>query len=157
MEQQEYTDSDKNNMFKIRKTFLKMLEDRGYFISPEEKEKTLETWKENFRKENLGFLTSKKNNKSDYVYVEFSSSPKLGVSDISNFAERLHSQGVRSGIIIVKGTITSLAKTKLQDLEDLLHLEYFEEKELLVNITEHELVPKHYPLSEEEKKELLKK
>jgi DNA-directed RNA polymerases I, II, and III subunit RPABC1 len=42
-------------------------------------------------------------------------------------------------------------------LEELLHLEYFQEKELLVNITEHELVPKHYPLSDEEKRELLKK
>lgn len=39
--------------------------------------------------------------------------------------------------------------------QDKVHLEYFEEKELIVNITEHELVPKHHPLSEEEKKQLL--
>lgn len=38
-----------------------------------------------------------------------------------------------------------------------LHMEYFEEKELQVNITEHELVPKHIPLTEEEKKQLLDK
>ena len=152
-----YSDNELNNLFKIRKTFLKMLEDRGYSIAPDEKEKKLEEWKGSFRKESLCFLTSKKNNKNDFIYIEFNSSPKLGVQDITTFAERLHSQGVRSGIIIVKGTITALAKQKLNDLEDLLHLEYFEEKELLVNITEHELVPKHYPLSDEEKKDLLKK
>ncbi|KAJ1677609.1 DNA-directed RNA polymerases II 24 kDa polypeptide (RNA polymerase II subunit 5) [Spiromyces aspiralis] len=36
-------------------------------------------------------------------------------------------------------------------------IESFSESELLVNITEHELVPKHEILSSEEKKELLAK
>jgi DNA-directed RNA polymerases I, II, and III subunit RPABC1 len=36
-----------------------------------------------------------------------------------------------------------------------LHFELFEEDELSVNITHHELVPKHTPLSEEELKEVL--
>ena len=36
-------------------------------------------------------------------------------------------------------------------------LELFQEKELLVNITEHELVPKHFPIDDREKKALLEK
>jgi DNA-directed RNA polymerase I, II, and III subunit RPABC1 len=152
-----YIENDINNYFKIRKTFLKMLEDRGYSIPSEEKEKRLEEWKANFKKENLCFLTAKKNKNDDLIYVEFNSSQKLGVSDINTFAHRLYNEKIKNGIIIVKGTITALAKQKLSDLDELLHLEYFEEKELLVNITEHELVPKHYPLSDEDKKDLLKK
>ena len=35
------------------------------------------------------------------------------------------------------------------------HIEHFRDEELLVDITEHELVPKHVLLSEEEKAELL--
>ena len=36
-------------------------------------------------------------------------------------------------------------------------LEHFRESELIVNITQHELVPKHVPLKDKEKEEVLKK
>jgi DNA-directed RNA polymerase I, II, and III subunit RPABC1 len=38
-----------------------------------------------------------------------------------------------------------------------LEIEIFQQEELLVNITEHELVPKHSVLSDNAKHELLKK
>jgi len=38
-----------------------------------------------------------------------------------------------------------------------INLELFQEKELLVNITEHELVPRHFPIDDKEKKALLEK
>jgi DNA-directed RNA polymerase I, II, and III subunit RPABC1 len=106
-----FTDNDFNNYFKIRKTVLRMLEDRGYYISNEEKEKRLEEWKSGHKKDILFcMLTSKLNDKDDFIYVESNSSPKLGVGDVTNFAERLHAQGVRNGLIILRGTITALAK-----------------------------------------------
>ncbi len=43
----------------------------------------------------------------------------------------------------------------MNEFEEFLHIEYFEEKELLVNITEHELVPEHFILTDADKKELL--
>jgi DNA-directed RNA polymerase I, II, and III subunit RPABC1 len=45
----------------------------------------------------------------------------------------------------------------MHEFEEFLHMEYFEQKELLINITEHELVPEHFILSDMEKKELLSK
>ena len=36
-------------------------------------------------------------------------------------------------------------------------IELFMEEELLVNITEHSLVPTHVPLSDQEKKDLLER
>jgi DNA-directed RNA polymerases I, II, and III subunit RPABC1 len=106
-----FSDADFNNYFKIRKTVLKMLEDRGYYISNEEKEKRLEDWKASHKKDILFYLlTTKLNDKDDLIYIESNNSPKLGVGDVTSFAERLHSQGVRNGIIILKGTITALAK-----------------------------------------------
>jgi len=38
-----------------------------------------------------------------------------------------------------------------------MYIETFHEDDLLVNITEHELVPKHILISDEEKQALLKK
>jgi DNA-directed RNA polymerase I, II, and III subunit RPABC1 len=106
-----FSDADFSNYFKIRKTVLRMLEDRGYYISNEEKEKRLEDWKSSHKRDILFYLlTTKLNDKDDLIYVETNNSPKLGVGDVTSFAERLSQQGVRNGIIILKGTITALAK-----------------------------------------------
>jgi DNA-directed RNA polymerase I, II, and III subunit RPABC1 len=43
------------------------------------------------------------------------------------------------------------------DAEAQLHFEYFQFKELLVNITKHQLVPKHQLLNNDEKLKLLER
>ena len=43
------------------------------------------------------------------------------------------------------------------DAEAQLHFEYFQFKELLVNITKHELVPTHELLSDEDKRKVLER
>ena len=50
----------------------------------------------------------------------------------------------------------SLAKQALDDMAPKYTLESFYEQELMINITEHELVPTHAVLTDDEKKELLK-
>lgn len=144
-------------LYKIRRTVHQMLEDRNYIINLNSKEESLEIFKEKYTKrDQLSFLVQKEG-EEEYLYVEFSDSPKIGVSEITTFGQKLHNQGVTNGLLILRGTITSLAKQTIKDLETLLHLEVFEEKELIINITEHELVPKHYILSEDDKKALLAK
>jgi len=60
--------------------------------------------------------------------------------------------------MIISGSLSNAAKQAIIDLEeDNFHLEYFEEKQLLVNITHHELVPKHVTLTEDEKRVLIEK
>ena len=75
-----------------------------------------------------------------------------------------------NAIVVIKGS-TPIAKRVIlimteivyyfsfQDLDELkpCEIETFLQSELLVNITEHELVPKHEVLSERAKHELLKK
>lgn len=152
-------ESEFSKLYKIRKTVLKMLDDRGYVVSTTEKQKTYEEWKNSFttKRESLVFCCQKSTNTDDVIFVEYTDKDKLGVSEISNFAETLGNMNIRTGIMIIKSTISALAKQKIKEYEEVMHIEYFEEKELIVNITEHELVPKHYPLSDEEKKNLLTK
>ena len=105
-----FSDAEISKFFRIRKTVLKMLEDRGYFVSQDQKDKNFEDWKIDFKKDQLCFLTSKINNKDDYIYVEFNFEKKIGVEEIISFVKKINSQNVRKGIIIIRGTISTLAK-----------------------------------------------
>ena len=53
------------------------------------------------------------------------------------------------------GKISQQAKQKIQEISKEFPIEVFTTNELVVNITEHELVPEHKLLSEEDKKILL--
>ena len=64
---------------------------------------------------------------------------------------------INSGIIITSGKLSQQAKQKIQDINKELQVEIFTVNELVVNITEHELVPEHILLPKEEKDLLLKR
>lgn len=66
-------------------------------------------------------------------------------------------QGVFKAIVVLKQAITPSASKVMQALAPKYIMEQFLESELMVNITEHQLVPRHILLSDVEKAELLKK
>ncbi len=104
-------DDDLNIMYKIRKTVLKMLEDRGYQVDQKMQSETFENFKLSYKgKQDLCILAQHVRNEKEYIYVECAESPKLGVGDIQSFAERLHEREIKTGILIIKGSITPLAK-----------------------------------------------
>ena len=51
------SESELSRLYKIRKTLLKMISDRGYLVSSIEKELTYDKWKETFdnRKKSTGY------------------------------------------------------------------------------------------------------
>lgn len=58
---------------------------------------------------------------------------------------------------MAKNRIPSSAKQACKKFEPIFHLDLFKESSLLVDITEHFLVPPHIALSEQETKELLER
>ena len=66
-------------------------------------------------------------------------------------------ESVSNAILILRMDITAFAKQALQEVSDNCHVEHFKESELLVDITEHTLVPDHVVLGQNEKAELLKR
>jgi DNA-directed RNA polymerase I, II, and III subunit RPABC1 len=152
-------DNELSKLFNIRRTLFEMLIDRGYVVDHKEVEETFPEWKEKFRnrKDSMSIYSTKENDLSSTIYVEFMDEKKLNLESVSDFSEKIKSKNTTCGIMINWGQLTPMAKQKLKDLNEIFHIEYFEEDELVVNITKHELVPKHILLTDDEKKQLLKK
>ena len=90
------------------------------------------------------------------VHVEFSDAPNVGIKDIKQFAQLLGEKNYYTGIFVTPSTPTSSAMKIIPSIKP-TELEIFKEEDLLVNISRHELVPKHVLLSPEEKKGLLER
>jgi DNA-directed RNA polymerase I, II, and III subunit RPABC1 len=161
-----------SKLFKVQKTLDKMMSDRGYEQEKKE-ELTFDNWKEKLKekkkingiyykadKDKKGQIIESNDNEQKkpvkriyYHYI----TQKLNVDTIKAFFSIMRVIEACSGIIIIPGKPTQQAKQKLQEISKELPIEIFTVSELVVNITEHELVPKHILLSEKDKKLLLDK
>ncbi|XP_020592510.1 DNA-directed RNA polymerases II and IV subunit 5A-like [Phalaenopsis equestris] len=148
-------------LFRVWKTALEMLRDRGFLVLDSEIKMSrlefLDKFGENFKREDLDMLKTKEDDPNDRIFVFFPNEPKLNVSVTRRYAERMRSEKIFRGIIVVQEVPTPHAKHAIEDLSQKYYLEVFLDAELLVNVNNHMLVPKHEVLSNEEKKELLKR
>ncbi|KAI3438257.1 hypothetical protein D9Q98_000693 [Chlorella vulgaris] len=146
-------------MFRIRKTCLEMLTDRGYLITEEELAATREQFVEKFgpetRRDELTIMASKKDDPTEQVFVFFPEEPKVGVKTIKLLAERMRNEGVQRAIMVTQANMTPFAKQCLSEMAPKYYIELFQEAEMLVNITKHSLVPQHRILTRDEKQTLL--
>lgn len=69
----------------------------------------------------------------------------------------MNDQNCSRAVIIYRQSLTPSAAKVMSSMAPKYFLEKFSESELIVNITEHKLVPQHIVLSEEEKKSLLER
>ena len=90
------------------------------------------------------------------VWVEFHNDLSIGVKQMRAFAHHIRDHHFHTGILITRNAITTSA-LKVVPVVLPAVIENFQESDLLVNITLHELVPKHVPLSPQEKKNLLER
>ena len=89
------------------------------------------------------------------MFVFFPEEPKIGIRTIKAMCQQMQEQNITRAIIVVQEGMTPSAKQAMVDMAPKYTLEQFLETELMVNITEHELVPEHVVMTDEEKKELL--
>jgi len=155
---------DTVRLWRVHKSAHHMVHDRGYVVSQAELDMSLADFAQTFGvggsvvdRSSLNFVVQSKSNPSDQLYVFFPEDPAVGVKSIRGYLERMNEQGVYRAIIIVKQSMTPSAAKVLTTVAPKYLMEHFNELELVVNITEHELVPQHILLSDEEKKALLAK
>ncbi|KAG2720087.1 hypothetical protein I3760_02G019400 [Carya illinoinensis] len=148
-------------LFRIRRTVMQMLKDRGYFVGDFEIDMTKEQFKnkygESMKREDLVINKSKRNNSSDQIYIFFPEEQKVGVKTMKTYSQRMKSENVFRAILVVQQNLTPFARSSINEISTKFHLEVFQEAELLINIKEHVLVPEHQVLTNEEKKTLLER
>lgn len=147
-------------IWRVRHTVLQLCHDRGYLITQDELDGTFEQFKSQYcgcqpERSELTILCAHHNNMDDKMLVFFPDEPKIGVKTIQNYLLKMEEEKVHRAIIIVRLGLTPSAKQAMRDVAPEYIMEDFLESEMLINITEHELVPQHILLTTEEKEELL--
>lgn len=90
------------------------------------------------------------------VWIEFSADASIGIKQMRTFAHHVRQHNFHTGILITQSSITSAALKIIPVVLPSI-IETFQESDLVVNISRHELVPMHVLLSPEEKKALLER
>ncbi|WEW54891.1 DNA-directed RNA polymerases II 24 kDa polypeptide (RNA polymerase II subunit 5) [Emydomyces testavorans] len=175
-------DREMTRLWRTWRTVFEMLLDRGYEVTEEEVKIPLNDFRKKYS-DALGFpdrnkmrisarpsqamidkytpleSPTKPNPVSECgtIYVEFCADAQgVGTRQVRAFNHFVDEQNYHTGIFITQSPMSPSAIRLLTGIPGRF-CEHFLEQELLVNITHHELVPKHVLLSAEEKKRLLQR
>jgi len=160
------TDRVETRLYRVYKTLIELLNDRGYLVAQEDISE--EVFIERFKltpnasgvisRESLFLLHSKRDDPSEQIFVFFpDEEKKVGIATINRYLQRMAEERIGKAILVLREGLTSFAKQNLAKMGPVHTIEHFLEAELLVNITHHQLVPKHVLLTNEEKAALLQK
>ena len=150
----------KTKLFRIRKTVCKMLNARGYLVAQAELDRDKDSFTEEFgedpRRDALTLQFDLREDPTQHIFVFFPDEEKVGVKTIKEYAKRMKDEQVNRAIIVVQQSLTPFDRQSLLECQaQKFYIEQFQEAELLVNITDHVLVPEHILLSDEQKRVLL--
>mmetsp|Transcript_6075 Transcript_6075/g.8872 ORF Transcript_6075/g.8872 Transcript_6075/m.8872 type:complete len:226 (-) Transcript_6075:59-736(-) len=150
-----------SRLFRVYKTVASMLNKRGYMVPRDMREMTPTSFAAKFgespSRESLTILVEKADDETNQLFVFFPEDEKVGVKPIKVYTDRMREENVANAILVLKVDITPFARQAVQEMGDSFRIEHFKEAELLVDITEHTLVPEHQVLTPNEKQELLKR
>ncbi|XWS24520.1 hypothetical protein CRYUN_Cryun28dG0109900 [Craigia yunnanensis] len=149
-------------LFLVRRTVMKMLKYRDYHVEDSDSNMTMskfhETFKfdeDYFKRSDLVFKTTKVDDPSDQIFVFFPDAEKLNDKVIKPLVKLMENEKVLRAIVVAKQGSTVRLKNFKGQVEE-FYVEIFQEKELLVDIGEHFLVPKHQVLTDEAKTSFLR-
>jgi len=157
-----------SRLWRVRRTVMQMLTHRNYIVPRDLEEQQVEEFKNEMKavepervRTVMMLVVQKKGDDSQKLCVFFGRGlgQKIGTEHLKQYQERMVQEDANKAIIIEDGGITAHCKTTINQInsEGKYYFETFKEAELLVNITEHVLVPKHVPLTAEQIDELIKR
>ncbi|KAK3940692.1 RNA polymerase [Diplogelasinospora grovesii] len=172
-----------SRLWRAWRTVHEMVQDRGYELAEDEINISLERFRREFTDDtgspnrakmsfsaspsdsmNKKFTPPPTPNNPDpgpecgRIWVEFCSEKgSIGISVMKKFVQYCAANNFKAGILVTAVPLSAQARKIITVTQQYTQIECFLEEDLLVNITHHELVPKHVLLSREEKTALLKR
>ena len=144
--------------FRVRKTTMEMLEDRGYEVSEEDKNMNYEDFTNRLEENAIQLIATHRMNPVKMVYVAFildaKSFSKKDLVALKALMDEKYPTNDVTVIIVQDKQTPQIAKELLNDEYKLY--EIFSMKNLMFNITHHEIVPRHILLNQEEVDMILK-
>jgi len=138
--------------FRVRKTTMEMLEDRGYEVSAEDKNMNYEDFTNRLEENAIQLVATHRTNPIKMAYVAFildaKSFSKKDLVALKALMDEKYPTNEVTVIIVQDKQTPQIAKELLNDEYKLY--EIFSMKNLMFNITHHEIVPKHILLNQEE-------
>ena len=144
--------------FRVRKTSMEMLEDRGFEISDEDKNMNYEDFTNRLEENAIQIVANNIKNPLKIAYVTFIlDSKSFSKKDLVVLKAMINEKYPTNEVtvIIVQDKQTPQIAKELQNDEYKLY-EIFSMKNLMFNITHHEIVSKHILLTQEEADLILK-
>jgi len=144
--------------FRVRKTCIEMLEDRGFEVSDEDKNMNYEDFTNRLEENAIQLIATYRNNPIKMAYVTFildaKSFSKKDLVALKTHMDEKYPTNEMTVIIVQDKQTPQITKELLNDEYKLY--EIFSMKNLMFNITHHEIVPRHIILNQEEIEEMLK-
>ncbi|KAM0854118.1 hypothetical protein ACQ4PT_050639 [Festuca glaucescens] len=155
----DFSGVESQRLFLARRTALEMLRDRGYSVPEADLARTLPEfrawWSETPEIERLSFSTTLASDPSNNARIVFCPPEPVRIAVIREVYGRTKEDNLSCLILILQSKIGSRARESIKELFK-FKVDVFQITELLVNMTNHVLKPKHQVLTSEEKAKLLK-
>ena len=106
-------------LWRIRKTVMQLCHDRGYLVTQDELDQTIDQFKEQFgdkpseRRPNRGdliVLVAHNDDPTDQMFVFFPDDAKVGIKVIKTYCQRMQEENIHKAIIVVQNGMTPSAK-----------------------------------------------
>jgi DNA-directed RNA polymerase I, II, and III subunit RPABC1 len=107
-------------LWRVRKTILQLCYDRGYIVTSEELEQSLEQFKETYgdrpsqgqpNRSQLILLVAHNDDPTDQMFVFFPDEPKVGIKTINFYIKQMEEEIITRAIIVIRQGMSPSAKT----------------------------------------------
>ncbi|XP_031478771.1 DNA-directed RNA polymerases II and IV subunit 5A-like isoform X2 [Nymphaea colorata] len=127
---------DTVTLWRVRRTILQMLRDRHYNVDDSELKMNLNEFADRFgqsvNRDDLIIKAPKTDDRNDHIFVFFIGEAKVGVKIMRAYAERMRSENVLRGILVVREQLTPSSKQWIHDFNVKFHMEVFRLPRMLI-------------------------